>query len=299
MQKQKDHMNTPLDTIVTRIPPPCREQFLDVQHTMFQARGINDAGFSRLHDGYEIVRPKDYFRWNLILFTTAGSGMYDDGEREGELRPGDIMLVRARREIAYRSVGKWDIIWFHLQALDPHGFMSDCPATGVRVQRAIHLDQLRAAVRWYLRETMASFSDPQSLWGPYAEILCTCLDRELHQNNSDPRLKHRRELLNTLWQEVDANISYPWSQAELARRLSMSPAHFVRTVQELEGTTPMRRVADLRFRRAAKLLTDTDYTLDHVAELVGYNSPFSFSRAFHRMTGKSPHMYRRIHRETD
>lgn len=43
---------------------------------------------------------------------------------------------------------------------------------------------------------------------------------------------------------------------------------------------------------AEAMLSSTNYTLDQVAAAVGYETPFSFSRAFKAYCGLSPRLFR-------
>ena len=55
----------------------------------------------------------------------------------------------------------------------------------------------------------------------------------------------------------------------------------------------MRHITFLRMRQAGALLSSEAYTVEAVAQQVGYDNPFSFSTAFKRETGLSPSQYRR------
>jgi len=117
----------------------------------------------------------------------------------------------------------------------------------------------------------------------------------VHGNMADhvhPRMRQRLKRIDRLWKEVEAVPAHPWTQGDLARHLNMSSSQVVRTFATLHGCTPMRWVSRIRIQQAAKLLREEDATLEDVAERVGYASPFSFSRAFKRITGVSPKEYR-------
>jgi transcriptional regulator GlxA family with amidase domain len=55
---------------------------------------------------------------------------------------------------------------------------------------------------------------------------------------------------------------------------------------------PREMVARLRMQRAGEMLRSTNYTLDRIASLVGYETPFALSRAFKKHAGVSPREYR-------
>nr|MDQ2687456.1 helix-turn-helix transcriptional regulator [Armatimonadota bacterium] len=98
--------------------------------------------------------------------------------------------------------------------------------------------------------------------------------------------------LRALWERVDAHLAHPWTVADLANVAGTSGEHLRRLCRSQMGRSPMRHVAHLRMRRAAALLSTQSYTVEAVAEQVGYENPFAFSTAFKRSLGLSPSDYR-------
>lgn len=58
-------------------------------------------------------------------------------------------------------------------------------------------------------------------------------------------------------------------------------------------------VQNLRLEEAKKLLESTDYNLEKISEMVGYNSVDHFSRIFKRKYGMAPSKYRKMHKGAD
>lgn len=59
------------------------------------------------------------------------------------------------------------------------------------------------------------------------------------------------------------------------------------------GTTPVEYIKKLRMEKAKELLENTDFSIQHIAGQVGYQSNSSFSRAFKEYSGLSPAQYKR------
>lgn len=57
---------------------------------------------------------------------------------------------------------------------------------------------------------------------------------------------------------------------------------------ELMNTTPMKYVRTRRCQLAQELLASIDLPISRIAELVGYEDQYIFSRAFKTTTGVSP-----------
>lgn len=78
----------------------------------------------------------------------------------------------------------------------------------------------------------------------------------------------------------------------VAERLHMSDRTLKRQLSR-EGTSFSMIVEDIRYRRATALLSRTDFTLEQIAEQLGYSDVTNFSRAFRRWSGRSPGQWRK------
>lgn len=72
----------------------------------------------------------------------------------------------------------------------------------------------------------------------------------------------------------------------------MSRAAFARHFHALLGEGPLGYLTTWRMRLAAQLLRSTTLSVAEVATRVGYESEFSFSRAFRRAWGEAPSHHR-------
>lgn len=83
-----------------------------------------------------------------------------------------------------------------------------------------------------------------------------------------------------------------WSVEGLARRVAQSRATFARRFSERVGETPVAYLTRWRMRLAAKLLSESDASLDEIAARVGYETAAGLSKAFRRNYGKAPGRFR-------
>ncbi|HWR10840.1 MAG TPA: AraC family transcriptional regulator [Rectinemataceae bacterium] len=79
---------------------------------------------------------------------------------------------------------------------------------------------------------------------------------------------------------------------ELCEFLDVSREHFVRLFSSFMGMPPMRYYARLKIEAARAMLSSTNLHVGEIADKLGFDSQFSFSRAFRRATGISPTDYR-------
>lgn len=82
----------------------------------------------------------------------------------------------------------------------------------------------------------------------------------------------------------------------LARMAGLSPFHFLRTFQELTGTTPHQYLLRMRLRCAAKRLQLEPTSVLEIAFDCGFGDISNFNRTFRAEFGVSPTAYRRFGR---
>jgi AraC-like DNA-binding protein len=92
---------------------------------------------------------------------------------------------------------------------------------------------------------------------------------------------------------IHAQVARDWSLSTLAHEAGMSRSVFSERFRALIGESPMVYVARWRMLKARELLLDTSLSVARVAEAVGYQSEFSFSKAFRRIFGVPPGVVRR------
>jgi AraC-like DNA-binding protein len=92
---------------------------------------------------------------------------------------------------------------------------------------------------------------------------------------------------------LNLDITKRWTVELLARAVGLSRPVFAKKFVRTLGRSPMRYLTQQRMQLAAALLLDPDATLAEVANRVGYQSEFAFSRAFKRHHDVPPGEYRR------
>jgi transcriptional regulator GlxA family with amidase domain len=71
-------------------------------------------------------------------------------------------------------------------------------------------------------------------------------------------------------------------------RVGMGERAFRSAFQAVMDWSPKRYFDRLRLEKAAELLRQNRYSIAEIADLLGYSSPFHFSRAFRELFGVPP-----------
>ena len=83
-----------------------------------------------------------------------------------------------------------------------------------------------------------------------------------------------------------------WSVATLAAEASVSISLLDERFREVLGLAPIRYLTGWRMHIAEDLLRSSDLSVAAVARHVGYDSEEAFSRAFKRVQGQAPSVWR-------
>jgi len=88
------------------------------------------------------------------------------------------------------------------------------------------------------------------------------------------------------------NISKNISLQEIALTANLSSAHFCISFRKTTGFSPIEYFNHLKIQEACQLLQFTRQRISEIANDVGIQDPYYFSRVFSRIMGMSPKEYR-------
>jgi len=271
----------------------CRQRFASTQgEAAFALReaGIILAGFNEMVAPWEVRRDAPDF--HVVFFGLKGEGWVKCRGRRCRVQGQDAWVLPAGEPHAY-GIGKvqpWKLFWFHLENADPwrHLSASDrelCLAEREHAELPMLLDG-------YIRESAIDRGSARKAAAAYAQLLVYNL-RQLLIASSDPVESASDELLDRLWLDVQNHLDHDWKIPEMATRAHCSSSHFHRMVLKRYGVSPKQLLLKFRMERARVLVRHPDYTLDSIAELIGYQSGFALSRAFKAWHGVAPAHYRK------
>jgi AraC-like DNA-binding protein/quercetin dioxygenase-like cupin family protein len=279
-------------TDIRDIDRACQEQFLPTgkrELALLRERGVRFSGTSILKNRYEIKRQS--YGWHLLLYTLDGRGWIRIGNDTVVVKEGQLWTCPAGLPHHYGLKGKsWRILWISLKDIPLWSSVHDI---GNRVSGTLLGSMLVNAMEGILWEVRTRALYGEKAIHLYTEQILLYLERELQLDSDRSRLE-LLDKLNVLFENVSNHLSQTWSVAALAKasELYVSPAHFSRLCRKHLGKTPIQIVKQTRLEKTEQLLTHTDYSLELISRLVGYESSFSLSTAFKCRYHKSPREYR-------
>lgn len=259
---------------------------------------IHATGRVRCEPGWHLGR--DWSRGLLdydLWFVWEGGGRMHVDDRELILRPGVCIWMRPGRryEAEQDLVQRLGVNYIHFA---PHRPGADLPLSALTPSFEVMRTQHVGFVDVLMSRIIALGAEPEgkAAAGALLTGLLTELTREHHAASRQPvpgtDQRHRDLILRTAARLRESPSQAP-TVADLAREAGCSVDHFSRLFLKVTGARPQDYIIRARIERARQLLAESDLTIGMVAEALGFQDIFYFSRQFRLKTGQTPTEFRR------
>jgi AraC family transcriptional regulator, arabinose operon regulatory protein len=109
----------------------------------------------------------------------------------------------------------------------------------------------------------------------------------------------RTENCSECGRKIERSIAYmaqhlgqPLQVADLAAQANVSPSHYFALFKQQTGHAPIDYFIRMKMQHARRLLDSTTASVKEIAEALGYDDPFYFSRVFKAVHNLPPSHYR-------
>lgn len=113
--------------------------------------------------------------------------------------------------------------------------------------------------------------------------------RNRHENNVETSIQ--KEIVEAARFFSD-NYNKEINVSNYARDHFFSSNYFTKNFKQYTGLTPTQYITSIRINNAQSMLSNFDYPINEIVQIVGYSDPLYFSRIFKKHVGYSPKEYR-------
>jgi len=270
------------------LPRPIVERALGQAVT--QRMLVTDAGYFPQARHHGRHRPQGS-RETIVIVCGSGSGWADiDGIRTRITR-GTALVIPGGVAHSYGASESdpWTIWWCHVRGTDVPELINAAGIT--RGSRTVALRAVERATA-LLDEMAVSLSrdtTPARILAAsgLAWHLLTMLAAERSLPAEGTPLERAMRYLE---ERIDSQVKVP----ELADLVGVSPSHLASLFREATGGGVLAHHNALKMAYARTLLDTTSLPIAEIAQAVGRDDPFYFSRQFSRAHGVSPRAYRAL-----
>lgn len=224
--------------------------------------------------------------WQVVAITQGGG--YFDAE---PVKAGDVILITPGRWHRYRPSAEtgWTELWVELsgeglERLTAKGVLPrECAV--LRPAKFDELAEALSALHRAMNEGGAQATAAE-LASKATRALGLLTRRAAEEGTRLERAVRKAERM--LAEHAEAPPSMP----ALARELGVNYASFRRVFARSTGLAPRQYAARLRLEKAQRLIGETPFTLEAIAERLGFSSAFHLSAAFKKQFGVSPATWR-------
>lgn len=228
-----------------------------------------------------------------LLYVSSGKAFFTFDGQEQEAQAGSMALYRPgeSQRYFYYAEDEPEVCWIHFsgsaasEMLDKIGFSQ---SHILSLGHSFNFSELFGRIIVELQLKRPCFEEflclllQELFWGIQRSQLEFSADRFRNQKEMEESVRFFNE-----------SFSQDICIEEYAKNQHMSVCWFIRCFKRYMGTTPMQYLTSIRIGKAKELLKNTNYSIQEISGLVGYENPLYFSRIFHKQTGHSPSAYRK------
>ena len=228
-----------------------------------------------------------------LLYISGGSAVFCKEGNSFTASAGTMIIYRPGepQEYVYSAASQTEVCWLHFsgseaEALTEHAGFGPSGSLDAGI-----LPDYRVLFLRMIEELQ--FARPG-----YEELL-PLLMRQLfvtirrHTLECESRRARIPQKIQEAVQYFNEHFSEPVSIRQYAENQHISVCWFIRSFRISMGISPMQYITSVRLNRARVLLESTDYSIQEIGSMVGYDNPLYFSRVFRRQVGEPPSHYRR------
>jgi AraC-like DNA-binding protein len=281
----------PLPTSGLRFITPPRLRLLLASHPLTKGCYPLAMGFYPEAHGHQMQRlkPDDH----LLIYCRAGRGWLETADGRLEVGGGDLLLLPKQLAHSYGADSQrpWTLHWVHFDGELVDEFLR--PLGSVPLHPIGLQPRLLADFDALLGVRKQGLSLPHFV---HAAQQLQAILSGLAVLPARVNLKSGRVLdVEAVQAVMRAHLHGSLSLEQLAAQFKLSRFHFAKTYRAASGHAPIEDFIRLKMAHACRLLDEGTQGIAQVAQQLGYEDVYYFSRLFRQVVGMAPSHYRALH----
>lgn len=252
--------------------------------------------------GYEVCnRYKPSITLNktcfVLHFVVQGKGYLKHNDYTQSVGSGRCFVIHPGMNISYVPdyQNPWSYMWIEMGGEFVKKVFSKIDfAANNYVLKIKQMDQINQAFSHIFNESEMELNQSAELMrvNAYIYIILSILIKEYCVEDAPAGVLKQESQIKKVRQYLDINYANPnVSIAKVAEHFYFNPAYLSRAFKNIVGISPKKYIIQLRMRRAVELLKNNSFSISQIANALGYENQFYFSKEFRDYYGTQPSKY--------
>ncbi len=276
------------------LDPTCFED-TSVHYYVPQPLGRERLLYYPISVGYFDCKPsyrlqRYVFSSYLLLVMLTGSLTYQTRRSRGTVRAGQVLLLDCNAPHSYAAQGKCSFTFLHFAGAQSRELYEEIEGTVGNLIPLIDPNTLHESIG----EMLSTMRQERHMnEGETSAMIYAMLMKLLEQSGASGAGGMGNPMVDRAIAYIQANLTEKLTVEEIAASAGYSASYFSHMFAVETGLSPYQFVVRSRVEQAQLLLKTTRLTVQEIAFQCGFNSAANFCYTFRRVTGVSPHGYRK------
>ncbi len=221
----------------------------------------------------------------LMFYIKDGEMLFEYEGSSFIARKKDIVLLDCMRPQRYQALKKTSFYWFHFDGSSSRAYFDH-----FLNNRGIHFQDTRNMEEQFIliHDLMRSDCPDEGIMSVHLHKIMALLYSSAETGGTSSNIVASARVY------MDTHYMEKLSAEQIASASKVSPSHLFRLFRKETGVTPYGYLTNVRMEHAMKMLLNTSYTVEEIADYCAFCSSANFIRAFRQTTGVTPRKYRKL-----
>lgn len=260
-----------------------------VEHPLVRRLFLTDVGFLPCATHHYRER-RDGIEEYIFIYCTAGSGIIYVNDKKYVIHENEAFCIPRYCGHRYYACEEdpWSILWVHFKGEDAKYFpLEEC--------RTVTFNSDNATNRMmFLFELLFRVLDGNYTLGNFiyiSQVLSLILAETYNREKHHTTLEQNRHVTNVV-RYMYKHLHEELTLQQIAEEFELSKSYLNVIFRKYTQHAPMDFYISLKMKEACKLLRSTNLYIYEVAQQLGYQDQYYFSRIFKKVVGISPKEYK-------
>lgn len=232
---------------------------------------------------------------NILIYCIKGKGHYIIADKEFKVVANQVIIIPATDQyIRYWADNEdpWTIYWVHFTGSNIGSFNHSLQLNITKGPIEMPFNEKSIEVWHNIYQSLEMGFSKENLCNAsfcLYYFLATFLFSEKHIATVD---EEKVDFITETILHMKANLDKKLTVEDMASQHRLSSSYFSSLFRKGTGMSPIDYFTHLKMQKACQLLYATNSKIKAIAENLGYEDPYYFSRAFKKNMGLSPEQYR-------